>query len=109
MTNAGGYENADVLFGQVFMEFAAVNQDIHGVSHAETVPKVMKRVVSVVFLHTELEPNFINGFTFLEIAMDGFHRRHTSQKVRSWNFEKSLVFNLIHQEVCLQCTLYLKF
>ena len=81
MTNAGGYENANVLFGQVFMEFAAVNQDIHGVSHAETVPKVMKRVVSVVFLHTELEPNLINGFTFLEIAMDGFHRGHTSQIV----------------------------
>ena len=81
MTNAGGYENADVLFGQVFMKFAAVNQDIHGVSHAETVPKVMKRVVSVVFLHTELEPNFINGFTFLEIAMEGFRRGHTSQIV----------------------------
>ena len=72
MTNAGGYENANVLFGQVFMEFAAVNQDIHGVSHAETVPKVMKRVVSVVFLHTELEPKFINGFTFLAIAMKSY-------------------------------------
>ena len=78
MTNAGGYENANVLFGQVFMEFAAVNQDIHGVSHAETVPKVMKGVVSVVFLHTELEPKFINGFTFLAIDMNGFHRAHKS-------------------------------
>ena len=28
---------------------------------------------------------------------------------RSWNFEKSLVFNLRYQEVCLQCRLYLKF
>ena len=37
-----------------------MNQDIHGVGHAETVPKVVKRVVSIVFLHAKLEPEFVN-------------------------------------------------
>ena len=51
MANAGRDEYTQIFFGQMFVQFAGVDQDIHHLCHTKAVPEVVERVVSVVLLY----------------------------------------------------------
>jgi len=54
VANAGGDKYSHVLDGQLTEQTTQVYKAIHHLSDAETVSEVVKRVVAVVFLYTQL-------------------------------------------------------
>ena len=51
MANAGRDEYTKIFLGQMFVQFAGVDQNIHHLCDAKAVPEVVERIVSVVLLH----------------------------------------------------------
>ena len=51
MANAGRDEYTKIFFGQMFEQFAGVDQNIHHLCDAKAVPEVVERIVSVVLLY----------------------------------------------------------
>ena len=51
MANAGRDEYTKIFFGQMFVQFAGVDQNIHHLCDAKAVPEVVERIVSVVLLY----------------------------------------------------------
>jgi hypothetical protein len=57
VTDARRYQNAEVLERQLVQETTHVNEAVHHLRDAEAVAEVVERVVAVVLLHAELQPN----------------------------------------------------
>lgn len=52
MADASSDEYPDVLSAHFLMQFTQVDHSVHHLCDAETVSKVMERIVSVIFLNT---------------------------------------------------------
>ena len=51
VANAGRDEYTKIFLGQMFVQFAGVDQNIHHLCDAKAVPEVVERIVSVVLLY----------------------------------------------------------
>ena len=51
VTNARSQQDADILSSEFFRQFTQVSEAVHHLTDAEAMPKVVKRIVPVVFLH----------------------------------------------------------
>ena len=54
MTDTGCNHDPEILFGDLFPKFTHVYDPVHHLSYAETMTKVMERIVSVILLNAEL-------------------------------------------------------
>jgi len=55
MADTSSNQYADILFSNVLMELAEVDHTIHHLGNTKAVSKVVKWVVSVVFLNAQLK------------------------------------------------------
>ena len=55
VTNGCGEENAQVFTSHLLPQLTQVNHPVHHLRHAETVPKVVKGIISVVLLDAKLK------------------------------------------------------
>lgn len=56
VADGGREQDAEVLPGHALPQLGEVNHAVHHLTHAEAVPEVVKGVVAVIFLHTQLQP-----------------------------------------------------
>lgn len=70
VANARGQENPDIFPCQLLRQLAQMNEPVHHLTDAETVSKVVKGVVTVVFLYAKLytHKNQQKTCSFLEPA-----------------------------------------
>ena len=54
MRHTGGQQNSQIFSGHALPQFTNVHHTVHHLCHTEAMPEVVERIVSVVFLNTEL-------------------------------------------------------